>query len=334
MWAKKVLPTSIVFVILLFGFGAERNLSATPNLETLGQYLFFDKRLSFNQTKSCASCHDPRQAFTDGYRKSLGATADVHRRNSPTLLNLRKVPFFTAANPDLTRLEDQIRIPLFNAKFIELGADRDREGILKRLLADSRYSKMLEKLGVSLNWKLIPESLAAYVRSLLSMHSRYDRFQMTQDQGLLTSEELLGMELFFSERIGCANCHSGERFDTAKSGEHFFANGFTVLNEKDADTGLFEVTQEKGDLGKFRIPTLRNVALTSPYMHDGSIRTLKEVIETYMRGGKPHAKKSPEIKPFSLTNQEEHALLSFLHTLTDLSYLADARYQDPFEDTH
>ena len=299
---------------------------------SFGQKLFFDKQLSFNKTKSCASCHDPKLAFTDGYRKSLGATADIHVRNSPTLLNVSDFQSLTAANPYLVSLEEQIRAPLFNAQIIELGISGHEVEILERIKGNPSYYKDLDNFSresTPFTMDIVIHSLAEYLRQLKSYNSRFDRYKLGEIR--LSPSELRGEKLFNSQRFACSNCHGGRNFNTPAEGrDRFTRNGFFsdeghFKTPALQDTGLELVTGLPEDRGKFRIPTLRNVMLTSPYMHDGSVETLTEVIEVYSKGGR--AKSSPNvlIKPFSSPETERKDLLAFLGTLTDTSLLLDGR---------
>ncbi|MDZ4785314.1 MAG: cytochrome c peroxidase [bacterium] len=297
-------------------------------LSNLGQALFFDKNLSFNKTKSCASCHDPRLAFTDGYRKSLGATADLHMRNSSTLINVGDYISFTASDPNITTLEMQIRGPLFNRVPLELGISGHEVEVLNRVKSDVKYLKIISKDFITiLNWDLIIKALAEFVKGIKSTESKYDEFLKSKNDSILTISQNKGMKLFFSENLACGSCHGGKHFNTPKlENERFVANGFFVLNKSHVNTkfkpdlGLALVTKLKSDIGKFRIPTLRNVALTSPYMHDGSIATLEEVIEVYAKGGINKNNLSKSITGFPISASEKRDIIEFLESLTSNDY--------------
>lgn len=272
-------------------------------------------------------------AFTDGYRRSLGSTGDLHLRNAPTLLNVGDNKYFTAGDPRIQRLEDQIRIPLFETVVIELGVSGHEDEVLQRFERDREFQLLLEKSGLEpqkLNWELIIGALAEYVRYLESRDSPYDRYLKDPIGFPLSNLAALGEKLFFSERLHCSHCHGGRDFDEPSGDEkkYFRQNGFTALEKIDShrettsrfDRGLEGVTGDPRDHGKFRIPTLRNVEITGPYMHDGSIESLSEVVEIYSRGGLLGAPRDPTLESFSLSKDEKLALLSFLSALTDSSY--------------
>jgi cytochrome c peroxidase len=322
----------------------------------LGRRLFYDRRLSGNETQSCASCHEQARAFTDGRARAVGSTGESHRRSAMALVNVAYLPTLTWANPVLERLEEQALVPLFGESPVELGmAGREAE-LLARLGADARYRALFPAAFPGEDEPItvgnVAKALAAFQRTLLSGRSPYDRYA-TGEREALSPAARRGMELFFSERLECHHCHGGFNFTGAvvwegKAPESLFAN--TGLYDVDGvgaypavDTGLFEVTLAPEDMGAFRAPTLRNVAVTAPYMHDGSIATLAEVIEDhYARGGRlvadgPDAgdgrnnpRKSGLVSGFTLTAEERDDLLAFLEALTDPEFLADPRFADPF----
>jgi len=321
-----IINLSIFTLSIIFYLGSAT--AQTPSKEILrkiGKELFFDKNLSFNRTKSCSSCHDPKFAFTDGYRRSLGATGDMHMRNASTLINISDYESFTMGDPRITTLEMQIRGPLFNTAPIELGVTGFEQEVLSRFVLDTAYIKLFKDGGISislLNWDLIISALAEYVRDIRSYDSKYDRFVKSGDTTILDASEQRGMKLFFSEALGCTSCHAGKNFNTPKnSNEKFFNNGFFRLDETHTDTkfkpdlGLALVTNKDQDIGKFRIPTLRNITITSPYMHNGTISTLEEVIAIYGKGGINKVNISSKIKGFSISKNEIKDLISFFGTL-------------------
>lgn len=311
-----------------------------PNNEKIkqeaGHYLFFDKRLSFNNTKACSSCHDPALAFTDGYHRSIGANGDLHKRNSPTLLNISDNPYFTYSDSTIHQLHQQVQIPLFNTQFIELGTLLKKEEILSQINNDPIYQNFQQKEGKGkYEWNDIRENLAAYCKGLLSFQSKYDR--VVRQEAAFTPDENEGAILFSSTTLGCRNCHGGQHFNTPISGNSFYANnGFYApdsshVNRKfSTDKGLFELTNKPSDIGQFKIPTLRNCVLTAPYMHDGSINTLDSVLVVYAQGGNHHANKHPFITGFPLSGKQKNQLIQFLQTLTDTSYLDKDYFKDPF----
>jgi len=328
----------------------------TPEKFELGRYLFYDKRLSGNGTQACASCHQQQRAFTDGRPRSIGSTGEEHPRNAQSLTNVAWNATFTWANPLLTELEQQILIPLFGEFPVEMGVVGKEQLVLDRLRADARYRQMFAAAFPGerdpITWKNIVYALATFTRGLISFNSPYDRY-LAGDERALSPSALRGMRLFFSEALECHHCHTGFNLSasTTFSGaafieRPFFNTGLYNIDGKGAyppdNEGVKEVTNDPLDMGRFRPPTLRNVALTAPYMHDGSIATLEEVIRFYERGGRRIARgpyagdgrlsplKSGLVSGFRLTDQERRDLLAFLESLTDESFITDPRYSDPF----
>ncbi len=248
-------------------------------------------------------------------------------RNAPTLVNVSDNAFFTAANPRLRRLEDQILLPLFNAEVVELGAAGHEAEILVRVNDDERYRKLgVQHLGGwSADWELIVAALAEYVRGIRSDDSLYDRNLQDPAAYPLSAEARLGKELFFSQRLNCSACHGGRNFNTppGKPEQVFRRNGFytprvsRVTEKYAADTGLALTTGRQQDIGLYRIPTLRNVTRTAPYMHDGGIGELEDVLRAYSRGGINREQIDPLLQGFVLSEEELRALVSFLDTLSE-----------------
>ena len=328
-----------------------------PEKAELGRYLFYDPRLSGNGTQSCSSCHRPELAFTDGRVAAEGSTGQLHPRNSPTLTNVAYNATLTWANPILTELEQQILVPLFNEDPTELGATGREDELLARLAADEQYAGLFAAAFPAergpYDWDHVVRALATFVRTLVSGNSAFDRFAYLDDGAALSPEARRGMELFFSERLECHHCHGGFNFTessvhvgSAFPAARFHNTGLYNLDGRGAypanNTGLFSVTGLPQDMGRFRAPTLRNVALTAPYMHDGSIATLEEVVRFYEAGGRlitegPYAGdgrenplKSGLVTGFSLADEEREALVVFLESLTDDEFLVNPRFADPF----
>lgn len=320
----------------------------------LGRHLFHDPILSANRTQSCASCHRQELAFTDGRVHAVGSTGAVHRRNSMSLANVAYASRLTWANPHLDRLESQALIPMFGDDPVELGMPDEAE-LVARLGADAAYPERFAAAFPDDDEPVrvvnVTRALAAFQRTLISGDSAYDRY-VRGDSGALGDDALRGMELFFSERLECFHCHGGFNFadavDHAKLPEPERAFHNTALYNVDGrggypagDRGLYEITGEPRDMGHFKAPTLRNIAVTAPYMHDGSVATLGEAIEHYARGGRtiaagPHAGVGSEsplkdefLVGFVLNDGERDDLLAFLHALTDESFLRDPRFAAP-----
>jgi cytochrome c peroxidase len=267
----------------------------------LGRYLFYDQRLSFNQTMSCASCHAPANAFSDGKAVPQGATGEPLARNALGLQNVAYMGTFTWANPVVDTIEQQVVIPMFNEHPVELGMTMDPDGILDRLRGDAIYQRLFAvafpDLADPVDRDAVIFGLASFLRSMISGDSPYDRYQYGGDHDALSASAQRGMDLFFSERLDCYHCHTGINFtgsfrnDQTAFRIHSFENDGLYNIGGDGsypagNQGLYEFTGLDRDKGRFRVPTLRNVALTAPYMHDGSLATLDDVIDMYAHGGR------------------------------------------------
>ena len=323
----------------------------------LGRHLFYDVRLSANETQSCGSCHEQSLAFADGEVVPIGSTGEVLARNSMSLTNAGYSYPLTWANPLLPTLEQQIMVPLFGENPIELGASGHEEEILGRLEGDPLYQDLFTAAFPDSDdpytFEKIRQSLACFVRTMISGSSPFDRYSYGGDLEALTDAQLRGMELFYSEALECHHCHFG--FNLSGATKHagtvhdslaFHNTGLYDVDGEGAypfgNQGLIEITFEPEDMGAFRAQTLRNIAVTGPYMHDGSVQTLEEVIEIYERGGRlveggpnagdgalnPH--KSGFVAGFTLNDQQREDLIAFLHALTDEEFLTDPRFADPF----
>jgi len=303
----------------------------------LGKQLFFDTALSANESASCSSCHLPEYAFAEPRVTSVGANGDALSRNALALVNVAYNASFTWAHNNLDSIEKQILIPLFNEHPVEMGVTGNEATILERLNT-TEYRKQFEAAfgDDTPNMNNVVRALASYVRSLVSFNSAFDRYAYARDDYALTPQQIRGLNLFFSERTECFHCHGGVNFTQSSkhSSQGFAAQPFhnTGMYNEDgkgsypkSDMGLYNVTHNKMDMGKFRAPTLRNIALTAPYMHDGSIKTLEEVVSFYERGGNERDKvnpyRSPFIKGFKLSESEKAALVAFLHSLTDQKFI-------------
>jgi cytochrome c peroxidase len=321
----------------------------------LGRLLFYDERLSVSGAMSCATCHIQALAFTDGKARSIGATGQVHPRGAMTLVNVAYASRLTWANPLLDKLEDQALTPLFGDNPIEMGMAGRESTIADLLRNDERYNALAPR-AFPLDqdpYSVINtvRSIAAFTRTIISNNSAYDRF-LSGDEAALNENARRGMELFFSERLECFHCHGGFNFtdSTTHANARIDRIGFhnTGLYNIDGEgaypadnTGLYDMTGTRRDMGRFKAPTLRNIVVTAPYMHDGSAATLEEVIEHYARGGRlieegPNAGdgrrnpfKSEFIRGFVLSDNERDDLIAFLNSLTDESLLTDSRWSNP-----
>jgi cytochrome c peroxidase len=291
-------------------------LPLTPpgNLQTdakfvLGRRLFYDRRLSANGTQSCSDCHQQRHAFSDGRPTAIGSTDQSHSRNVMTLTNAGYNASYTWDSVRVRSLEQQTVVPMFNTHPIELGVDGHQAEIMARFRDDPPTAAMFraafpgDRRPVSI--RNIANALAAFERALISGNSPYDRLVYLDDRNALSPAAWRGMRLFFTARAGCSECHQGFNF----SGESRYAGH---PNAKPA------LVRNGVTNGAFRVPTLRNIELTAPYMHDGSIATIEEVIARYVTARK-----------LTLDANERADLAAFLRSLTDREFVSDARFAAP-----
>jgi cytochrome c peroxidase len=278
----------------------------TPAKFALGRRLFYDRRLSANGTQSCADCHQQSRAFSDGRGTPIGSTGQRHTRNAMTLTNAGYNASYTWDSIGVRSLERQALVPMFNTHPIELGVAGHEDEILSRFRDDAAMVRDAfpgERRPVSI--RNIAKALAAFERALISGHSPYDRLVYGGDDHALSPAAWRGMRLFFTKRAGCSECHQGFNF----SGESRYA-GHSKTKPVLVHNGVTD--------GAFRVPTLRNIELTAPYMHDGSIGTLDEVIEKYVVARK-----------LTLDASDRADLAEFLRSLTDREFVSDARFAAP-----
>ena len=318
------------------------------NLLSLGKSLFYDKRLSRSGAKSCGSCHDPRLAFTDHYRRGLGLHAEILPRNTPSLINLRYYRTLNWANPDLSRFEAQFEGPLFGQNPPEMGMERS-DAALRAALADSgdypvRFRAAFPRETEHMRWENALKSLAAFVGSLESFDAPYDRFH-AGDRTAMSMAAQRGERLFRSARLGCATCHPPPFFTDNRpgaAGKGFHNIGLYNIGGRGdypaIDQGEYQVTGKLRDKGHFRTPSLRNVSLTAPYMHDGSVETLEDAIRLFEAGGRTitageqagdgrrNPFKSPLIRGFRLSDSERQDLIEFLFALSDPGILINPAF--------
>ena len=330
----------------------------------LGRFLFYDTQLSANQTQSCGTCHLQELAFTDGLAQAEGSTGQIHPRSSMSIANAGYAASLTWANPAVVRLEKQALVPMFGEDPVELGMANMEDELLRRMRDDESYPAMFAEAFPSetapINLDSITKAIGAFQRQVTSFDSKVDHWQQG-DRTALTESEQRGMALFFGgtnaagveDAFECFHCHGGFLFSQSSDDagqvfdqKFFMNNGLYNLDEDGSypalNEGLFEMTGELADKGRFKPPSLRNIAITAPYMHDGSIETLEEVLDHYARGGRliedgPHAgdgkdnpNKSALLNGFVMTEQEKQDLVAFLHALTDETLLNNPAYSDPF----
>ena len=281
----------------------------------LGKKLFYDPILSADYSMSCSSCHEPSLAFSDPRRLPISTGINNHPgfRNAPTLTNVAFHPALFWDGGAHT-LEIQARSPIEDPE--EMGLKIEEAA--KRLNSDSRYVEMSRKAyGKAPDPSVIVRALAAFQRTLISTHSRFDDFVYRGDKSALSPEELKGLQLF-NGKAQCFRCHYGENLTVYG----YYNVGLPGANE-DPDPGLMRITGSEDDRGKFRTPTLRNVALTGPYMHNGSMETLEEVVSHFNNGGIEVRNKADLMRPLGLTDTEQKAIIAFLETLTDEAFVAN-----------
>ena len=304
----------------------------------LGRRLFHDRRLSRNGTQACADCHRPALAFTDGRARAVGSTGAEHRRSAPSLANVAYAASLTWADPAVRRLEDQARIPLLGTDPVEMGFGGHEAELEARLRADAadaaRFAAAFPGETEPVTLDNLTRALAAFERTLVSGNSPYDRLVYQGKMDALSEAGWRGLRLFFSDRTGCAACHGGllfaGGFDYGRlqrpAAPRFLDNGLLDAAERRGpgaiDPGLARATGRRRDRGLFKVPTLRNIAVTAPYMHDGRIATLEGVLDHYARPGSPH----PEGGGTPLDAAEREDLLAFLRSLTDEAFLADPAF--------
>ena len=278
----------------------------------LGKMLFYDNIMSADTSLSCASCHQQALAFSDQLPVSLGVDGRLGSRNAPSLANVAYHPYFLREG-GVPTLEFQILVPIQEHDEFDFNIVR----IADRLKNDPKYVAMAqEAYQRAPDPFVITRSIACFERSLISGNSPFDRYTQFGETEQFSTAAARGMELFNSNRLNCSACHSGFNFTTYA----FENNG---LYRDYVDEGRLRFTHNEADRALFKVPSIRNIGLTAPYMHDGSINTLEEVLAHYETGGKSHINKSELIKPFTLTQTERADILKFLHSLTDEVFISN-----------
>jgi len=276
--------------------------SLTPARIELGRRLFFDTRLSRNGERACGACHRPEFAFTDTRPRAIGATGQLHERGSMSLINVAYRRTLTWADPTVTSLERQALLPMFGERPVELGLTGHEVRVYNTVGSDPLYGRLFAdafpdaERGITT--AKVTAALAAFERTIVSFRSPYDRYRFRGDERALSPAARRGMAIFASPRAGCAECHRGLNFD----GDTYPNVPVAAAHGRAAD-----------DVSRFRSPTLRNVARTAPYMHDGRLLTLDEVLA-----------------PFPLSAAERAEVIAFLDALTDVDALVDSRWSDPW----
>ncbi|MBY0579120.1 MAG: di-heme enzyme [Burkholderiales bacterium] len=319
----------------------------------LGRHLFYDKRISLDKTKSCASCHQQQKAFTDGLALSPGVDGKNGVRSAMMLANVAYMPVLTWANPNVKQLEKQMLVPMFGDNPAELGMEGKEQELFARLRNAPHYPAMFRKAFPEqkgeINLSTITQAIASFERTLLSFDSPYDRYKHGGERNAISDSAKRGEALFFGEELECSHCHGG--FNFTDNIQHkrmafpevgFHNTGLYNLDGRGAyprdNPGIRAVTDDPMDEGKFRTPSLRNIAVTAPYMHDGSIATLREVILKHYAvkgmaagsGKPPSPLRDSFIEGFKVSDSDVSDLVAFLESLTDKKFLTDPRFSDPF----
>jgi cytochrome c peroxidase len=264
--------------------------------------LFFDKRLSGDNSMSCATCHEPAKGFADGESLATGFGGKKLKRHSPTILNaaFNKLQFWDGRSRSL---EEQVLGPILSVDEMNMGNPRR---LIQRLNKVREYQDRFRQVyGQGPTVKGVARAISAFERTLITPDSPFDKY-LSGDKNALSLQEKRGLILFIG-KASCSQCHNGRNLTD---------NKFYNLGASHNDLGRFTVTKVRKDRGAFKTPTLRNVVLTAPYMHDGSVKTLEEAVEIYDRGGGTARNKSDLILKLNLTQQEKGDLVAFLKALT------------------
>ncbi len=294
----------------------------TPERAALGKALFFSTAFSSDNSIACASCHRPEMAFTDGRAVSPGVAGRMGTRNTPSLANVGYLPYYLREG-SVPTLEMQVLVPIQEHDEFDMNI----LDVAERLKSDTAIVRMsMQAYARDIDPFVITRAIACYERTLVSGRSRYDTYVSggiasgRSNAVELNSSELRGMSLFFSSRVRCSSCHGGFAFTN-----HAFTNNGLYTSYSDA--GRFRLTKAEGDRATFKTPSLRNVAVTAPYMHDGSLASLEAVVAHYSGGGAMHPNKSSLLKPLNLSSQEQIDLVSFLQTLTDREFCTNLSHR-------
>ena len=272
----------------------------------LGRYLYFDRRLSADETVSCASCHQPQFAFTDGAPVSTGIKSQKGGRSAPTVIN-RAYSLAQFWDGRASTLEEQAKGPIANP--IEMGMTHD--AAVERLKGIAGYRAMYAKaFGTDeIDIDRTAKAIASFERTVLSGNAPYDRYKKG-DKSAMTPAQVRGMNVFF-EKAKCDQCHEGSNFTL-----NAYANLGVGTDQPEPDVGRYAVTHDARDWGVFKTPTLREIEHTAPYMHDGSLQTLEEVVDFYNKGGIPNRNLDPNVRVLHLSEAERKDLVDFLKALS------------------
>ena len=303
----------VLLLALQIPLGLDRGLLAPPDnpvtrdKAALGRCLFDDTRLSADHSRACSDCHQPERAFTDGKRVAVGVRDQHGIRNTPAILNRTNGrAFFWDGR--IATLEEQVLQPILHPK--EMGADLST--VVQRLRANATYQRQFDSIfGRPPDVRSLSYALATYVRTIFSGGSPYDRYEAGEHTALSPRAQH-GLRLFRG-RARCTRCHSGSNLT-----DEDFHNTGVFWGRHPYDPGRFTVTEVSEDIGKFKTPTLREIEHTAPYMHDGSLATLEDVVDFYSDGGRQNPYLDRELRPLRLTEDEKTAMVAFLRSLTGM----------------
>jgi cytochrome c peroxidase len=308
-------PITIAVPLGLPGVPVPGDNPETAEAVSLGRRLFYEKKLSSDNSLSCASCHNPTLGFTDRQKHSTGFKGQVGKRNAPTVMNAAYLPF-QFWDGRAGSLEDQAAGPIANP--IEMNQKHDV--CVSKLAADPTYKAEFRKVfgPGEVTIGKIEKAIASFERTLISGDSPFDRYQFGGDKTALSPAAIRGLAIFRdSARADCAACHTIDDHFALFTDGKFHNIGIGVDDEGNlTDLGRYNETKAKADTGAFLTPTLRNVAMSAPYTHDGSLKTLRDVVDYYAGGGNSNPYLDKKIKPLNLSGRERDDLVKFLESLT------------------
>ena len=318
----------------------------------LGRHLFYDRRLSLNNDRSCGICHEQAKGFTDGFVRAVGTTEAIHPRNTISLINVNTRLSLGWIEQQQSHLESQLLIPLLGSQPVEMGASEILLSRLSDMNSDETYQYLLQDLNLTqLTIDHLSKAIASFERTILSHQSPYDQYLDGQVEALSAAAKR-GL-ILFTEVLPCQNCHGGKEFDqpsvdvSSQYGQRhaWYNTGLYHIGDgryPEGREGVYELTGLMSDIGLYRVPTLRNLAFTGPYYHDGSGASIEDVLINYNAGGRvtisgpyvgdgrQHPNKHRFIRPLGLSNEELKDLKAFLMALSDESIVNQARLSDPW----
>ena len=312
----------------------------------LGRHLFYDTRLSVDGSFACSTCHEPALAFTDGRAQAVGVTGQAHTRGSMSLANVAYASTLAWANPELLDLETHALVPMFGTVPVEMGLV-DEADVIARIEGVPRYQELFAAAYPGdpepMTLEHVTAAIASFQRSLISGTSPFDRWFYGGDEDAVSDAVKRGWELF-NVPGECTYCHFGHNFSNASYFEGMPTRPYEFQNTAlynldgqgaypEGNEGLFSFTGDPADMGRFKAPTLRNIAVTAPYMHDGSIETLEDMLDHYSTGGREVSPLADaQMRVFELSESETADFVAFLESLTDEAFLTDPAHANPWDE--